>query len=185
MVGFDANDETDRLLNGGPVDNINPDLTGLINLTVARLLPENKDISFQGPSPKAPFDIASDVAHNMIEAPVNPNGRPNSDVVRPVVSAIDLVQRSRGKWTIDFALRSHLTKQPRMKLRLSTSNTKSYQFARPGTMIIAANGGNMRPVHDLKCEHFRPKLASLLHRGFPSTGSWLGSRRRYSPMMAQ
>ena len=106
MVGFDANDETDRLLNGGPVDNINPDLTGLINLTVARLLPENKDISFQGPSPKAPFDIASDVAHNMIEAPVNPNGRPNSDVVRPVVSAIDLVQRSRGKWTIDFALMS-------------------------------------------------------------------------------
>ena len=35
----------------------------------------------------------------------NPNGRPNSDVVRPVVSAVDICQSSRGKWTIDFALR--------------------------------------------------------------------------------
>ena len=34
--------------------------------------------------------------------PLNVNGRPNSDVVRPVASAIDLVRRSRGKWTIDF-----------------------------------------------------------------------------------
>ncbi len=35
---------------------------------------------------------------------VNVNGRPNSDVVRPVASAIDLVQGSRGVWTIDFRL---------------------------------------------------------------------------------
>lgn len=57
-----------------------------------------------GPSPKAPFDIESDAAQQMLAAPLNPNGRPNSDVVRPVASAVDLVQRSRGKWTIDFGL---------------------------------------------------------------------------------
>jgi len=38
----------------------------------------------------------------MLAASVNPNGRPNSDVVRPVASGIDLVQRPRKKWTIDF-----------------------------------------------------------------------------------
>ncbi len=40
----------------------------------------------------------------MLAAPHNPNKRPNSDVVRMVVSAADLVQGARGKWTIDFGL---------------------------------------------------------------------------------
>ena len=40
----------------------------------------------------------------MLAAPLNPNQRPNSDVVRPVVSGIDIVQGSRNKWTIDFGL---------------------------------------------------------------------------------
>jgi hypothetical protein len=34
----------------------------------------------------------------------NPNGKPNSDVVKRVASAIDLVQDQRNKWTIDFGL---------------------------------------------------------------------------------
>jgi hypothetical protein len=36
----------------------------------------------------------------------NPNGRSNADVVRPVVSAVDICRVPRGKWTIDFALMS-------------------------------------------------------------------------------
>ncbi len=104
MVGFDDKKDTARYLDGIEVTNINPDLTALIDLTVAQLLSENKGISFQGPSPKAPFDIPFNVADVMIKAPMNPNGRRNSDVVRPVVSAIDLVQRGRGMWTIDFHL---------------------------------------------------------------------------------
>ena len=41
----------------------------------------------------------------MLAAP-NPHGRPNTDVVRPVASGIDLVGRRRGKWTVDFGLMS-------------------------------------------------------------------------------
>ena len=59
-----------------------------------------------GPSPKAPFDIDADVAQAMLAAPLNANGRPNSDVVRPVANGIDLVQGSRGIWTIDFGVMS-------------------------------------------------------------------------------
>jgi hypothetical protein len=55
-----------------------------------------------GPSAKAPFDIDPDLAIQMLAAPLNINGRPNSDVVKPVVSAVDLVQQSRRRWTIDF-----------------------------------------------------------------------------------
>ena len=40
----------------------------------------------------------------MLAAPLNPNGRPNSDVIRQWVNAADLVQTSRGKWIIDFGI---------------------------------------------------------------------------------
>ena len=88
------------------VQRINADLTAAVDLVNAQKLPENAGICFMGPSPKAPFDIDADVAQAMLAAPLNVNGRPNTDVVRPVASAIDLVQGSRGKWTIDFSLMS-------------------------------------------------------------------------------
>jgi len=104
MVGFDAGTEMAHRLNDRPVVSINPDLTATVALTTAHGLKENLGISFQGPSPKAPFDIPAAVAQPMLYAPTNINGRPNSDVVRPVAGAADLVQRSRGKWTVDFGL---------------------------------------------------------------------------------
>jgi type II restriction/modification system DNA methylase subunit YeeA len=104
MVGFDDNTETTRILDFHPVENINSDLTGTVDLTKAHILQENLNISFQGPPPKAPFDINTQVAQEILSAPLNINGRPNSDIVRPVVSAVDLAQKSRNKWTIDFGL---------------------------------------------------------------------------------
>ena len=102
MVGFDDGTEQERSLDGHTVAAINADLTIGVNLTTARRLPENAGLSFQGPSPKAPFDIPEDVARSMLRAPVNVNGRPNADVVRPMAGAIDLVGRARREWTIDF-----------------------------------------------------------------------------------
>jgi len=102
MVGFDNGVEQGHSLDGHTVVAINADLTAGADLTIARRLPENARLCFMGPSPKAPFDIPEDVARRMLQAPVNVNGRPNSDVVRPVASAVDLVKRSRCEWTIDF-----------------------------------------------------------------------------------
>jgi type II restriction/modification system DNA methylase subunit YeeA len=106
MVGFDNGQEQNYLLDGMPVSAINPDLTGAVDISQAHSLPENQDICFMGPSPKAPFDIDASMAEKMLKAPLNINGRPNSDVVRPVASAIDLVRHNRQKWTIDFGLLS-------------------------------------------------------------------------------
>ena len=106
MVGFDNGAETLYILDDQEVAKINSNLTALVNLTTAAGLNENRSICFMGPSPKAPFDIEADLAAQMLKAPINIHGRPNSDVVRPVFSAIDLVQRHRGKWTIDFGLMS-------------------------------------------------------------------------------
>jgi SAM-dependent methyltransferase len=104
MIGFDGGQESERELDGEAVEKINPDLTTGLNITKAKPLSENAEICFMGPSPKAPFDIEADLAESMLNAPENPNGRRNSDVVRPVASGIDLVGRSRQKWTIDFGL---------------------------------------------------------------------------------
>ncbi len=104
MVGFDDGSDASRTLNGATVERINSDLTSAADLTAAARLSENTRICFMGASPKAPFDIEAPVAEQMLSMPVNVNGRPNSDVVRPVFSGVDLTQRSRGMWTIDFGL---------------------------------------------------------------------------------
>lgn len=54
-----------------------------------------------GASKKAPFDIAETIALDLLGSP-NPHRRPNSDVVRPWCNGIDLTQRSRSMWIIDF-----------------------------------------------------------------------------------
>lgn len=57
-----------------------------------------------GPSAKGPFEIDKQMAQRMLLAPINDNGRYNSDVVKPVANAADLVQQSRALWTIDFGV---------------------------------------------------------------------------------
>jgi hypothetical protein len=103
MVGFDDGSEKTRYLDNETVSTINPDLTAATDLTQAQILVENANISFQGPSPKAPFDIDAKTAKKLLVCK-NPSGKDNADVVRPVVSAVDIGQRTRGLWTIDFKL---------------------------------------------------------------------------------
>jgi type II restriction/modification system DNA methylase subunit YeeA len=104
MIAFDSGEEAMRELDGSKVEAINADLTAGVDLTAVAVLRENSNVCFMGPSPKGPFDLAESVAVQMLAAPPNVSGRNNSDVVRPVASAVDLVQRNRRKWTIDFAL---------------------------------------------------------------------------------
>jgi SAM-dependent methyltransferase len=99
LVGFDNGSEQVKKLDGAFVSRINPDLTmAVADLTQAKILEENQLISFQGPSPKGAFDIEENVARQMLKDPHN------QEVIRPVMSAIDIMRRSRGKWSIDFAL---------------------------------------------------------------------------------
>ncbi len=103
IVGFDSGVETERIFDGEIVNrDINSDLTVGVDTTAAVRLKENMGISFEGPSPKARFDISSELAAQMLSQPINVNGKPNSDVVRPVLNAKDITQRTRGAYTIDF-----------------------------------------------------------------------------------
>ncbi len=85
---------------------INSDLTSGVGLSDARSLEENLKICYQGASAKAPFDIDENTAQTMLFSPININGRPNSDVIRPVAGAMEMVRANNNKWTIDFGLMS-------------------------------------------------------------------------------
>ena len=105
IVGFDDGSETKRYFDGdAAAGGINPNLTVGVDTTVAQRLAENRNIAFEGPSPKAPFDISPELAKQFLAQPLNVNGRPNSDVIRSVLNGKDLMQRVRGMYTIDFAM---------------------------------------------------------------------------------
>ena len=104
MVGFDGGGEQAHVLDGVPVPAINADLTGSFDLTVARRLAENMGIAFMGDTKGGAFDIKGDEAATMLHAPINPNGRPNSDVVKSWVNGMDIVRRPRGMFIIDFGV---------------------------------------------------------------------------------
>jgi len=91
-------------LDGAAAVEIFTDLSArVVDLTTAGRLSENCDICFQGPVKVGPFEIAGDVARHWLLLPLNPNGRPNSDVVRPWLNGQDMTGRPSDTWIIDFA----------------------------------------------------------------------------------
>lgn len=102
MIGFGLRCEEDLTLNDQKVTEINPDLTSGIDVTRAQRLDENREICFMGTTKVGAFDLEPDVARRMLAAPLNPNGRPNSDVVRTWINAKDFTGRARGHYIIDF-----------------------------------------------------------------------------------
>ena len=96
-------------LNGQEVPEIYPDLTApssdgqTLNLTTAQRLPANLNASFQGASKKAKFEIAGSLARDWLRQP-NPNGRPNSDLLKPWANGFELSRRPQDQWIIDFGI---------------------------------------------------------------------------------
>ena len=90
-------------LDGAAVPAIHADLTaGAADLTTARKLPENAGVAFQGSKKVGPFEVAGEVARRWLLEPSNPNGRPNSDVLRPNWNGIDVARQPRDVWIVDF-----------------------------------------------------------------------------------
>ena len=102
MVGFDDGSQTERTLDGQKVEVIHADLTASANVAGALKLPENANLCFLGVMKGGPFDLAPEQAAEMLRAPLNPNGRPNSDVVKRRLIGRDIVRRNQQGWLIDF-----------------------------------------------------------------------------------
>ena len=109
IVAQDDGSESHRVLDGKEVRAINSDLTAGINLTIAKRLNENTGLSYKGVSKGGAFDLDGSEGRSMIASPANVNGRPNADVVFPLVSGLDVVRRRRDRFIIDFGI--HLGEQ--------------------------------------------------------------------------
>jgi hypothetical protein len=57
--------------------------------------------AFIGTQKNGAFDVEGDLARHWLTQP-NPNGRPNSDVVRPWANGMDITRRPSDTWIIDF-----------------------------------------------------------------------------------
>jgi len=104
IIGFDDGSADIYVLNGQVVTSINADLTSSIDITSAKRLKENAGIGFKGIDRTGPFDLAAETAMEMLRAVGNPNGRPNSDVVKPWINAKDIMSRSSDTWVVDFGI---------------------------------------------------------------------------------
>ena len=93
-----------RRLNGASVDRINPDLTAGVDITRAARLQENAGLAFQGVKLTGPFDIGGEQVREMLRSPLNPNGRPNSDVISRLYDIEDVVGRDSDRWVVDFGI---------------------------------------------------------------------------------
>jgi type II restriction/modification system DNA methylase subunit YeeA len=102
LICFGIGDEAPRL-DGRLASQINPDLTaGDLDLTKAKRLDENLSVSFMGDTKGGAFDVPGEIARAWLKLPENPNGRPNSDVLKPWRNGLDIARRSRDMWIIDF-----------------------------------------------------------------------------------
>ncbi len=101
IVCFDAGVETDRRLDKIPVEHINSDLQGAIDVATVQVLSENQGLAFQGPVKVGPFDIDARLAAKMLSAR-NASGVDNRLAVRPWVNGQDITDRSSHKWIVDF-----------------------------------------------------------------------------------
>lgn len=102
LVCFGSKQEGPCHLDGDEVGTIAADLTATADVTEACALVVNKGVTFQGTIKTGPFEIDGTRARRLLSSPVNPNGRPNSDVVRPWSNGDDVTDRPNDFWIIDF-----------------------------------------------------------------------------------
>ena len=57
-----------------------------------------------GVTPAGSFDVQGNIASQWLEIKNNPNGRPNSDVVRRYFNGIDITRGERDVWIVDFGV---------------------------------------------------------------------------------
>ncbi len=107
LVSFAGVWSGQRRLDGSAVDQVSTDLRPAggsgVDLTKAVSLRSNLRSCYMGVTKVGPFDVDGDLARSWIRQP-NPNGRSNSDVLRPSWNGIDVTRRCRDVWIVDFGI---------------------------------------------------------------------------------
>ena len=103
LVGFDDGQEKLKQLDGAVVADINANLTSIGDVTQAAILKANSDLSFIGTKKAGKFELDDETARNLLAEP-NPNGKPNSDIIKPWLDGFAVAKRVSFEWIIDCGL---------------------------------------------------------------------------------
>ncbi len=101
MIGFDGGEEKTRSLDGKAVATINSNLTSTVDFASAESLLQNAMFSFIGTTKGGSFDISDREAQALLSQCPNPHGRPNSNVLKPILNGLDILRRGAQRWVID------------------------------------------------------------------------------------
>jgi type II restriction/modification system DNA methylase subunit YeeA len=108
IVCFDDGTEGYIKLNGEScIGEIHSNLTAGLNLISSKKICENEGVCFIGTKKAGSFDIEFQQAKIWLESPINPNGRMNSEILRPWINGSSALTRKLPKWIIDFDERSY------------------------------------------------------------------------------
>ena len=150
-------------LNGQHVSAINADLTiggdSGVDVTQGRSLAENLGISFEGVQKNGPFEVPLELALIWLTQP-NPNGKPNSDVIKPYKNARDIASRNSEEWLIDFC-------------GLSKDEASLYEL--PFNHVLKV----VKPERDKKSEAYLREKYWLLKRTCPDFRKQVSGKERY------
>jgi hypothetical protein len=103
IVGFDKGGNNEIYLNGNQVKNVNSHLDSQNDLSSARELDENENLSFQGVVLRGKFDLTKNEAEEMLEEK-NPSGCNNSDVLKIRKTGADVLSKSEDSYVVDFGI---------------------------------------------------------------------------------
>jgi type II restriction/modification system DNA methylase subunit YeeA len=96
-------DYAERRLDGHRVSRIHSDLSAsTANASTAMRLRENASVAFMGVTKSGPFDIDGTLARSMLLEPLNPNRRPNSDVLAASINGREITGRPNDRWLLFF-----------------------------------------------------------------------------------
>ena len=150
------------MLNGVSVATIHADLTSGdgLNLTLAKPLQANAGVAFIGTQKNGAFDISGELARQWLKQP-NPNGRPNSDVIRPWSNGMDITRRPSDTWIIDFGV--------------AMSEQDAAMFELPFQYVTE----QVKPIRQINREEAIRKIWWLHKRTSPALRSELAPHQRF------
>jgi type II restriction/modification system DNA methylase subunit YeeA len=105
LICFENSAHDQAKLNGLETSRIHSDLNfseAGLDLTSANALKENIGTAFVGGQKDGDFDLSGDLARKLLAMPLNPNGKPNSIVIRHWLNGRGIARRDEDAWIIDF-----------------------------------------------------------------------------------
>jgi len=102
LIAFDSGKETVRSLDSRPKQDIPANLSSGADITMTSRLWANTAIGFIGVSMHGSFDMDEAAAFDILTESGNPNLKPNSDVLRPILNANEITKRSECRWLVSF-----------------------------------------------------------------------------------